>query len=376
MTAGELYKMTRSEASSNLFRRYTMPDLLAEPDTFAWQVRGLLAQPTYGQIAGEMKVLKSLVLKFVMVGLASGLPIFGTFIPSCPQPVLAYVGEGGQAWWTRRIRRVCSALGVNPADLDLHPCFDVAPIGSLVFQESLRRDLDEIEPGLVTLDPLYTYHGTTTRASDLHQEGALLNMLSTPCVEAGASLVVVNHFNQTGGGSSLKRITMAGSGEWADSWVLLEHRGQPDVAAGMFMLNMEIGSRQWGGSKWELDLDIGRFDEETGTHDGEITWDIRRASALGSGRKRFTAKVEGVQKAILDVLADCPWERSKTQIMETVRGDRTVFKSAFDDLADTGVISNDHRGRQESGTTKRRLVWGLTPTKADADRPGSTDGAE
>ena len=99
--------MTRSEASSNLFRRYTMPDLLAEPDTFAWQVRGLLAQPTYGQIAGEMKVLKSLVLKFVMVGLASGLPIFGTFIPSCPQPVLAYVGEGGQAWWTRRIRRVC-----------------------------------------------------------------------------------------------------------------------------------------------------------------------------------------------------------------------------------------------------------------------------
>ena len=150
-----------------------------------------------------------------------------------------------------------------------------------MFQESLRRDLDEIEPGLVTLDPLYTYHGTTTRASDLHQEGALLNMLSTPCVEAGASLVVVNHFNQTGGGSSLKRITMAGSGEWADSWVLLEHRGQPDVAAGMFMLNMEIGSRQWGGSKWELDLDsdalmrrLGHMTERSpGTSAGRVHWD-------------------------------------------------------------------------------------------------------
>ena len=83
-----------------------------------------------------------------------------------------------------------------------------------------------------------------------------------------------------------------------------------------------------------------------------------------------------MQKAILDVLADCPWERSKTQIMETVRGDRTVFKSAFDDLADTGVISNDHRGQQQSGTTKRRLVWGLTPTKVRMRPPGFDYGAE
>ncbi len=163
---------------NDLFRRWSMPELLAEPIAFEWMVRGLLADPTYGQVAGEMKTLKSTVLDFVMVGLAAGVPIFGQFDPMHARPVLVYVGEGGRALWTRRIRRICSAVGVGPADLDLHPCFDLAPIGSLVFQESLRRDLEEVRPALVGVDPWYSFHGTTTKASDLHQEGAVC---STRC---------------------------------------------------------------------------------------------------------------------------------------------------------------------------------------------------
>ena len=168
----------------------------------------------------------------------------------------------------------CLAMGVSPNDLDLHPSFDVAPISSPMFQESLERDLYEIGPALVTLDPLYIFHGMVTRASDLHQEGALLSQLSRPCTDAGASLLVVNHFNQGGSGMSLKRITMAGSGEWADSWLLLAHREGRDVDAGSFRLTLEVGSRQWGGATWDLDLNIGHFNEDTGTHDGEITWDL------------------------------------------------------------------------------------------------------
>jgi hypothetical protein len=63
-------------------------------------------------------------------------------------------------------------------------------------------------------------------------------------VEAGASLIATNHYNLSGVGSSLKRITMAGSGEWASARVHLEHGEQPDVAAGTFTLNMDIGPRQ------------------------------------------------------------------------------------------------------------------------------------
>ena len=158
-----------------------------------------------------MKTMKSHILGCIEVGLATGVPIFGTFAPVGPRPVLAYVGEGGRALWLRRVRRICSAMEVNPADLHLNPVFDVAPIGSPVFKESLRRDLDDIAPALVTMDPYYTYHGVKNAFVGPSPEGALLNQLSTPCMEAGASLLVVNHFNQGGNGVSLKRITMAGS---------------------------------------------------------------------------------------------------------------------------------------------------------------------
>jgi hypothetical protein len=354
-----------------LFRRYSMVDVLSEPDDFEWLIGGLMPDPTYGQAAGEMKTLKSTITGFIEVGLASGVPIFGRFAPRTQRPVLAYVGEGGRRLWTRRIRRISSAMGVNPADLDMHPVFDIAPIPSPIFQESLLRDLDQVAPGLVTLDPLYTYHGTATRASDLHQEGALLNQLSTPCMKSGASLLVVNHMNQTGSGMSLKRITMAGSGEWADSWLLVAHREDPVVDAGLFRLTLEVGSRQWGGTTWDLDLDIGRFDEETGSHDGQISWDLCRATASSS--KRDTAaseKGELARKRILDALFDRPWAMTRTEIRSVVGGSRALFDSTFDGLTQTCEIAHDMRGRDEAGTTKKRLLWGLTPTRPDTSGPG------
>jgi hypothetical protein len=238
-----------------------------------------------------------------------------------------------------------------------------------VFQESLQRDLDELHPGLVVLDPLYTYHGTSTRASDLHQEGALLNQLSEPCMNAGASLLAVNHMNQTGQGMSLKRITMAGSGEWADSWVLLAHRVDPDVSAGRFQLTLEVGSRQWGGRSWELDLELGSFDEESGSHVGDITWELRPATGRTIVEKS-TATADRAQTRILAALEDEPWTYTRTQLRGNVGGGREVFEKVFDELIDVGTIAHNRVGRTEGGRTKQRVVWGLSPTTAIENRPG------
>jgi hypothetical protein len=355
-----------------LFRRWAMKDLLAEPDNPEWLVRSLLASPTYGQIAGEMKTLKSYVAGFIAVGLAAGVPIFERFTPTEPRPVLAYVGEGGRMLWTRRIRRICQAVGVVPSDLDLHPSFDTAPLASIVFQESLARDLADIKPALLTLDPLYTFHGLDTRASDLMQEGALLNKLSGPCMEVGASPLVVNHFNQGGSGLNLKRITMAGSGEWADSWLLLAHRVDPDVSAGRFQLTLEVGSRQWGGRTWELDLDLGRFDEDLMTHVGEITWDLRPSTGNVTTGKR-TDRAEETRTRILEALTDEPARFTKTELKSVVGGNHDVFLKVFADLADSNVITHDKVGRTEGGKTKSRVVWALTPTRPDTDGPSWKD---
>ena len=367
---------TPDEAPTDLFRRWSMTELLAEPDGFEWLIRGMIAYPTYGMAAGEMKTLKSMVLAFIQVGLAAGIPIFDYFQPERAVPVIAYVGEGGRILYKRRLRRIAEAMGVRLADIPLYPTFDVAPVRSPLFQDSLARDLAEIQPGLVTLDPLYSYHGSDTKASDLHQEGALLNALSGPCTDAGASLMIVNHMNQTGTGMGLKRITMAGSGEWSDTWLLLAHRKDPDVENGSFKLSMQIGSRQWGGTNWELDLDIGRFDEDSGTHDGDIRWDLRRANSTATGTARAEDALDRTKHTICEVLADLPWKLTKTEVLDRVGGNREHRKKAFDDLATAGQISHDRIARTEGGTTKHRPLWGNTSNQAQTDGHSSTEDGE
>jgi AAA domain len=271
------------EPDGDLFKRWTTGQLLDAPRTFAWLIRGCWTDPTYGQIAGEMKTLKSHVSTFMQVAVASGQPLFGRFHVDTARPVIVYVGEGGRIAYTERLERTAQAMGVHLREIPLYATFDVAPLASDVFKESLRRDLADLQPALVVIDPLYAYHGTTTKASDLHAEGSLLSSVSAPCLDAGASLNIVNHFNQTGEGQGLQRITMAGSGEWVDSWILLRHRQPADVNHGRFYLRIEIGSRRWGGTTWDLDLNLGRFDPDLGRHDGDITWALHTATNGGAG---------------------------------------------------------------------------------------------
>jgi AAA domain len=68
--------------------------------------------PTFGPIGGE-KSLKSYVLTSITLGLATGVPIFDHFKVDEPAPVVVYVGEGGRLPYTRRLKRIASAMGVT-----------------------------------------------------------------------------------------------------------------------------------------------------------------------------------------------------------------------------------------------------------------------
>jgi hypothetical protein len=339
-----------TDGAGELLRRWTMAELLAEPDEFRWLVKGMLVDPTYGQIGGELKTLKSVIATFVTVAVAAGEPLFGHFDVGMARPVVSYVGEGGRKPYKRRLRRIADAMGVKLDELPLFPVFDVAPIQSEVFQESLARDLRDIEPGLVTLDPLYMYHGTTTRAADLHQEGALLGSLSRPCLDARASLEVVNHFNKSGTGVSLQRITMAGSGEWADSWMLLSHRVEPDVEHGVFHLAMDVGSRQWGGAAWELDLTLGRFDPELREHEGDIRWEIRRASGKSE---------QGADK-ILALAARRPFQLTREDLATGAGGGVARMRTLVDSLTADGRLVLMQGIRQDAkGRGRKAWLYGV-----------------
>lgn len=347
------------------FKVYSAAELSKADLTLRWTLKGLLADPTYGMVAGELKTLKSYVSALLAASVASGKPFLDRFPVERQGHVLTYVGEGGRIPWTRRMMRVAEALGTALGDIDMGATFDVAPIDSDRFIDSYLGDLEDHDPVLFLLDPYYAYHGQKTEASNLHQEGGLLASLSAPAGAAGTNLLVVNHYNQTGSGSGLKRITQAGSGEWVDSWLLLSHREVPQVAKGLFQLTMDVGSRQWGGSTWDLDLNIGGFDPETGTHDGQIQWECRPAGDAGAGP----------QQRILDVVRDRPGELVKEDLAKAAGGRLADARRFVDSLVERRVLRCD-LVEKPTANGRRVKIWAYTEVPTTTDEPVDNPSSE
>lgn len=167
---------------------------------------------------------------------------------------------------------------------------------------------------------------------------------------------IVDHFNKSGDGRGLDRLTQAGMGEWADSWLLLTHREDPNAAEGRFRLLMEAGSRQWGGREHDLDLDLGRFDHDLGDHVGEIEWTV----AAHAAEQPRTPSGRDLAGEVLAVLGDHPGEMTRTQVVAAIGGNRQRALAAFDALERNGVIHAHDVQRDEGGKQRKRTVWGIS----------------
>jgi RecA-family ATPase len=268
-----------SRVDVELFRTWDAGELAEPAGALDFLINGVWARGTYGQLAGEAKTLKSHLALAMTLAITSGAPLFGCFEVPQPAPVLYYCGEGGQRPFRRRLQRMAAAVGVDLRVLPLRATFDVADISSPRFRSSLDRDLREHRPALTVIDPYYAFHGAGRASSNLHDEGALLTALSGQCAEYDCGLLIVNHFNKSGVGTGLSRITQAGGSEWSDSWVLVSHLHDPWVEEGEFELRLEIGSRQWGGRTLEMDARLGAFNHDTGAHDGQPHFRVRGVHA-------------------------------------------------------------------------------------------------
>lgn len=348
------------------FHFYTPAELLDLADEpFEWLAKGLLTEHTHGQIAGEWKTLKTYLQIALWLGVASGSRVLNHFDVPHARPVVAFVGEGGRVPFARRFKRMAEAMDVDLNELQgdgmFHLVFDVASVEDEPFQDALKRALDDHQPGLVGLDPLYAYHGVMTDPRSLYQEGRLLNNLSAKCASAGASLLIGNHFNRQTRREDLGRITMAGGAEWVDSWLLVSHRETPLVESGEFKLDLQVGSRQWGGANLEVDFCLGRFNAETGQHDGRITFEVRSGS---QGRdERSAVRAAKDEQAILDVLRD-EGALSKTALREKVGGKAETFGRAFERLHATGTFLQGVEEYSDGrGHARKRPVWSLRPVE-------------
>jgi hypothetical protein len=312
-------------------------ELLAEDRRIRWDVVGMLTQGTYGLDGGELKSLKSYFGLARAVGLSAGVPVLGRWKVPARRRVLCFVAEGGRRSFTVRLERMCAAHGVWPADLDgwLEVITDVAPLDSKRFREGLAAALADFRPGLVWLDPLYPFQPSTVSSSQLSEVGAMLTAAHLLCAEHEATFWVTAHMNQTGAGFDLKRVAGAGPGEWADSWALLKHRVPPEVNAGSFRLRVDLGSRQWGGSSWDVDLCIWRFDTDLGLHDGPITWTVCPAGAAPADD---VDPLDEVRAEVMRVGRQAKTPIGRASWLARVKRRAEDKRAAFDELVQEGGI--------------------------------------
>jgi 5S rRNA maturation endonuclease (ribonuclease M5) len=197
-----------------------------------YMLRGLWPEGDYGVLAAEPKAQKTMATTDLAVAVASGTPWLGLIEVDTPGPVVMFVGEGGEGNTVRRLAAAAQARGIDPDTLPIHICTRAPHLNNVGDLAELALKIDQVEPTLVTLDPLYLA-ARGAELGDIYKMGALLENAQIICQRRQASLWVVHHFNrQNGNGPG--RMAGAGPQEWGRiliSVALKSRRTDPDTKA-------------------------------------------------------------------------------------------------------------------------------------------------
>lgn len=179
-----------------------------------WLVRGWWPGGDYGVIAGEPKAQKSWAALDMAVSVASGTPWLGIVPVDDPGPVLIFYGEGGKPVLYRRLRALCEERQLDLTHLPIIAVPRAPHLSNLEDLDEMEAQIQEMQPRLVVIDPLYLAAKGANTAS-VTEMGGLLEVVQLMCQDVGSSLVIVAHFNRNKDASGAARISGAGPWEWA-----------------------------------------------------------------------------------------------------------------------------------------------------------------
>lgn len=186
---------------------------VAERGPVGYLVRPIWPADAYGVIAAQHKAGKTWAGLDLLVSVASGTNWLGLFAVDRPGPVLAFLGEGGERKMLRRLQAICAGRDLDVADLPIELCFRAPHLTSGAAVLQLAAKLGEQRWSLVVIDPLYLA-ARGAKSASLFEMGTHLETVQMVCQHAGAALVIVHHWNQTGSGKGSERMSGAGPAEW------------------------------------------------------------------------------------------------------------------------------------------------------------------
>ncbi len=315
-------------------------------------IKGVWLHPGYGMVGGGEKAMKTWFLVAMAVSVASGQPFLGRFPVGLRGPVLVLTGEGGASFWKRRARRVAAALGVELDDLAV----SISDYPLRLDNQALLDELGSERYVLVVVDPLYSYVGGKREAGNVFDMGDLLSGLSNAVTDE-TSVAVGHHMNKAGsrGKPSITDLTQAGGREWVHNWLLLWDKAAWDPSTGTATTGLEVGSREGYGGEWEVRTTLGRFDDETCEHEGELSWEVEPAHSAAGGKGGSQAiDYEG---RIWHTLTDEPWQLSGNEVHRRVGGRKDTVLETL--RTRPQFVQREEEVLDARGHRRRKKVWGV-----------------
>lgn len=204
-----------------------------------WLVDQFWTRNSYGIVAGEPKSFKSFLVQDLAISVASGVPFLGQFNVNQKGPVLIVQNENAPWIIKNRAEKIRASKGlvgnIQPSKnghIDVEfpdplPIYYInqssVVIDNPVHQKLLQQAVEEIEPVLVVLDPLYLMmSGDISNAKDLNP---ILTWLLEFKKAHNFSLILIHHMHKDKSGGSrrggqrmLGSVTLHG---WVESaWYL------------------------------------------------------------------------------------------------------------------------------------------------------------
>lgn len=335
---------------------------LAQPvPPMRWLVRDVWPQRSAGVLAGEKKTFKTWNLQAMALAVSSGVPMLDRFEVPVAGPVLYLCGEGGRDGFANRHQIIAARYGISNDDLAGLPFlaeFDTDELGSTDLVEGIERHLDRLQPVLVVLDPLYAYHPQNVEASNLYTRGPMLARLRE-LIEGHAALAIGDHFKKnTSNAFDLDSISMAGVGQWADTWLLQRHRVRPDSTDNHYQLEVQCSTRRGGGRCWEIDWRLDRDPNPDLVAWSACDWTVRHA-----GTGAITPQNDLEARIMEEVLA-APWMLNRSTLVATIGGRRAEVLKVVKRLVSTGELVQ--RDPPQGGGGKAQVFGPGSPSAQSA----------
>lgn len=350
--------------ANSRFQLVSARELAQAVEPVRWLVRGIWPERSAGVLAGDKKSMKTWNLQAMALAVAAGTALFGKYHVTSSGAVLYLSGEGGRNTFANRHQVIAARYGISAnvlRELPFGAEFGVGALDNDEFTDAVKRYLDELQPKLVILDPLYAYHPSDVEVTNVYARGQMLASLRE-LIGGEAALIVGDHFNKTAGKNlDLDNIAQAGMAQWADSWILQKHRDAPNLEDSKFWLEVETGSRRGGGKHLEVDWIL-----ERDTSDPDvIAWTAVDWEARPFEQKATAGQRNNTVDRIMQVVSDNNFDLTPSQVVKEVGGNREKAFEAFNGLKANGWLVVRKQERREGNRTRERDVVGLG---ADAER--------